>query len=213
MYKITTPIVQFGDHWQLNGLHEFHSNDMLHVDISPVDLVYTDPPWNPSIMKWFYNHSVPRPIEEFSNFLSNRIEKIKTACPTGYIFIEFGLKTFPLLVERFMLSDAKLLAEANCTYTNKKIQMKVACFTFDKQRLPIEIPPDMHEWEICETLLTQYSKPNQRMLEPFCGEGYQSRIAMKNKLVITGIELIPDKLTSLIKKTKGDWKCLNRKIK
>lgn len=200
--------VQFHDEWILNDTHHFFCEDMLSMNIT-ADLIYTDPPWNQSVLDAFYKRA-SLPSEPFESFINKRVAHMKELCPKGLIFIEFGLRTFPVIQRAFENNGASLLCTAFCTYTSQYIKQNVSCFSFDSNSPEVYIPENLHEWDVCKYILSHYSKPNQIMLEPFCGMGYQARIGIANGLILRGIEVIPSKFQKIILKTKGDWKCQRR---
>lgn len=199
--------IDTGDTWTLNGKHKFYCEDMLNLTIQ-ADFIYTDPPWNQSILNQFYARA-NAPSEDFFPFLLKRVKHLREQCPEGLIFIEFGIRTYDLLTKSFAFYGGKNLYTEYCTYTPNKIKMIISCFTFGEPR-NIFIPEGLHEWATAEYCISHYSQPEQIMLEPFCGMGYQARIGIKNGLILRGIEIIPTKFKNIITKTKGDWTCQKR---
>lgn len=199
--------VQSEDIWILNDTHKFYCNDMLNIEIPDVSLIYTDPPWNATVLQQFYKRAATEISDSFIDFLNKRVLHMKHINPYGLIFIEFGLKTYPIIKSLFKKHGAAFLDEKLCTYSTNKTQMVISCFTFGATYPKINIPENLHEWDICTTVLKMYSTPNEIMFEPFCGMGYQARIGIEKGLILRGVELIPSKFEKILHRIKGEWKC------
>lgn len=178
--------------------------DLLHVattgllwkNIPTVDVIYTDPPWTPSIYAQFYrNAELPAPETPFDVFIHHSIDIFKRLNPSGIIFVESGKGSKDLIISCLESSGAHTLSIIDCTYTKRKTTYILWVGSYNHT---VTIPEKLmtvghHENQVVLSIAHSTAKPGIKFMDPLCGQMTFITPAATRGATVYGVELIPRK--------------------
>lgn len=185
-----------GDHRFICGdLIEVASHGLLKNHIPEINVIYTDPPWTPSIYKQFYNNADQKAKLSYEDFLHETIAIIRWLNPNGIIFIESGQTSQDAIITELEDMKAHTLSIIDCTYTKRHTKYILWVGSFNRT---VTLPEDLmkvgrHENQVVLSIAHSTARPGVRFMDPLCGQmSFIIPAAMKGATVY-GVELIPRK--------------------
>ncbi len=217
----TMPLGRYGDAWETYpvrpgetwtaGEYRFLCQDVTQVGKSidaflpgPVDVIYTDPPWNPGNLRYFYTLSGEPDVPDYLSFLEALAIIFKDVCPWGRIILDMGTKSFPKFQAIMEKWGGHLLGSEMTTYGNLRRPLTMSVWTFGGETEPVEIPTALHGYGEIAWVIREFVKKGDRFFDPCAGSLVYSILAARQGAQTFGIELIPRKLAAGLKSYAGD---------
>lgn len=176
--------VKHGQTWKV-GPHTLICSDFTSIIFNAkFDNTFTDPPWNQVILNKFWKYANLENPPSIDILLSRIITKLKTDVKNS-ICVEIGKPK----------SSVVLSLLPNSISINQKYSggsYSTVCYKF--------LPPIIPETSWAGDIIIPMFPKNSTFLEPCAGEGFFVEIAIRNNLVCTACEIIPEKFASMLSK-------------
>jgi len=181
-----------GDLWEI-GPHRLLCEDLCclpRLPFPPVDVVYSDPPWEPAGYRRFARYAGREPEMPFAEFYAHLVDLLRLTCPTGLLMIWMSRSRWPDTAAIFLAHGAGQLGTVAVEWG----VLWVGTFGRPKD-WPIEFPAervDMLTWG------GRFAR-GRRALDPCCGVGTQLRgLLAGGAAEVYGVEMLGDKLANAV---------------
>jgi len=189
--------------------HKVISSGLEHVDLSielpwDVDCVWSDPPWGPGLVKWFYTHNKNRVANiEWDTFLSLFTLACSSSCPRGPIYVTMGNDWVLDLKRAFEKVGVSEIAHYTVYYKSSSGSRPCTLWVGSKapqKYIPPIMPLDVAggpEKNQALDRVVKWSLENhsdiKSVFDPCCGVGQTAKVAVPLGLTFYGVELNPDR--------------------
>lgn len=169
-----------------------YNKDIMSWDEFPhYDIVWTDPPWEDRMVKWFQGKMKKETGIVVQNTLTDILTKLATLCKTDKpIVIEYSIKGHEYVIE-VMQSKGHTLYSKNVRMQSMGREFILLVFN-----APLEIP-NQKGFGIIEEFFTK--NRFGIVFDPFAGIGATAKSVIKTGTTYIGSELNPERYKRLAK--------------
>jgi len=164
------------------------------------DVIYTDPPWNPTVFASFYAYAGGTQTTDFTAYLSNLARLLRNVCPRGTVAVDFGNPYFPAMVSALQEFDGATYHTIAGSYGAKMTPMSTWVGTFGRVNPAIDglqPPAGLHGFRISDWVVGSLVTPKTRFYDPCAGAlGFPILAIKAGTGVAFGSEIIPQKLAT-----------------
>lgn len=162
------------------------AREALHGELA--DVVYSDPPWGPGMLRYFRTINGERRRPDWCEFLGLFCEVVAASRKAaGHVLIEMGPRWVDDLCASMLTVGILQSARFDCFYGSK--------------RLPVTLwysgpgihshPEGLHGSEMTLTALRGVCSRGSLVFDPCCGKGMTARCASRLGMRFAGVELNP----------------------
>lgn len=197
-------ILKVGSHWFMCG--DIMENDLeKFIDVlpKPIDMIYSDPPWNSGNCKYWRtiankaNNQIKTYPVDFNHFISTINKQLKTLGDLKVIWLEASMKEYIKLISNFNSHNLPLNGEWTICYGNPKRPNKL--LRFSETKTITEDPTNFTGEKPTDWAFIQEDSQKCKTVLDFCiGLGMTSRKAYKHNKTVYGLELNPQRLQRTI---------------
>jgi hypothetical protein len=173
-------------------MNKAYNKDIMDWDEFPhYDIVWTDPPWEERMVKWFQGKCKKETGLEVNHTIREIIGHLaKLSNPTKPVVIEYGIKGYDLVIEIMEAFGHKHIS------TNKRVSAMCPVYVVMVFNSDLKIPELKDPY-----LITEFFKENdfKTAFDPFAGIGATAKAVMKSGAYYIGSELNPKRYERLKK--------------
>lgn len=194
--------VMTGSVWGIDN-HRFICGDLMDVSksglldryVPQVDMIYTDPPWNPGNFKMFYTHAKALQKREYGYFLDVLVGVLARKCPNGLVAMDMGIPKIAALDFRLKAHGYTKLAQNVTEYSGGECLTFIGSFRSGwALPHPAKIPGSLKGLQVIRHVMGILEQAGSTFFDPCCGKLVFAREAMKRGMTVYGCELNPAKL-------------------